>query len=514
MSYIAQQEDIDILLNSNWTIYSKIELLDKNYKTLDELQGVVISDSTNIDASSDIRRTTSLSFVLENGDDSLVVGIGEKVWLDRYVRVYMGIETIRSNGIKWYNLGIFLFNQLSYQYDAATRTLSLSCSDLMSSFTGARNGYIPSPDSTSIPVDSDIRESMVSVVSQLGGCDKYLIRTDPRTIPYDLEFGSSVTVYEILNKLLELYPGYEVYFDVDGTFICEPMPTLKDEANVLDAETMSHLVISEGLSNSFDDVKNVIVVWGRALTADRFADQSTGSGSQYSISLDGSGSASFVLVEDMTIGFVANCDNLDNPTLKINSLTAYPLKQEYVDDDYNLVQEPLPSGFLKSDGMYVFKYSNNAFWYQGVYQIHVVAKEVASNPTSDEMEQDKLKYGTNKIRYIINPDSPYTVERIGEIVAVKTGNEYDNIYTENLAFERAEYDLWQSTRLNDSITLDMVAVPWLDVNQKIEYTSLNTGITSEYIIKQISNLSCSSGTMSVNAIKFYPLYPYTIDYIG
>ena len=529
MSYIIQQEDIDILLDSNWTVYSRIELLDSNFKTIDQLEGIVLSDSTTVDANSDVRRTTSLSFVVELEDrktnaiiDNLInnksskrmVGIDSIFWINRFIKVYIGIKTARSNGIKWYNLGIFLFNQLSYNYDVSTRTLSLSCSDLMANFTGTQKGAVPSPDSTKIPVDSNIREAMVSAVSQLGEYKKYLIRTDPRTVPYDLEFGSSVTVYDVIKKLLDLYPGYEIYFDVDGTFICEPIPTLKDESVVLDETVMSQLVISEGYTTTFDDVRNVIVVWGKALEADRFAESSTGNGSQYSITLAPTGSLAFSFIEDMTIGFVANVDNAENSTLKINDLAACPLKREYVNDNYELVQEALPAGYLKADGMYVFKYSKNALWYQGLYQIHVVAKEVSSPPTDDQKAADKAKYGTGKIRYIVNPHSPYSVEKIGEIVSVKTDDDYDNIYTEELAFERAEYDLWLSTRLNDSITLEMVSIPWLDVNQKIAYTSLNTGETSEYIVNQISDLNCSSGTMSITAIKFYPLYPYTIDYIG
>ena len=68
MSYIIQQEDIDILLDSNWTVYSRIELLDSNFKTIGQLEGIVLSDSTTVDANSDVRRTTSLSFVVELGD--------------------------------------------------------------------------------------------------------------------------------------------------------------------------------------------------------------------------------------------------------------------------------------------------------------------------------------------------------------------------------------------------------------------------------------------------------------
>lgn len=75
--------------------------------------------------------------------------------------------------------------------------------------------------------------------------------------------------------------------------------------------------------------------------------------------------------------------------------------------------------------------------------------------------------------------------------------------------QRAEYEVWKSTRLQEQTEFTMITVPFLDVNQKIEFTSLRTGVKKQYITKSISG-DLMSGIMSVSAIKFYPLYPFII----
>ena len=87
-----------------------------------------------------------------------------------------------------------------------------------------------------------------------------------------------------------------------------------------------------------------------------------------------------------------------------------------------------------------------------------------------------------------------------------SSGEYAKIATNDLALQRAKYELWKRTRLNDGLQLQIVTIPWLDVNQKIRYTPRITGKTEEWIVKSI-NHSISSGTSSLELIKFYPLYP-------
>lgn len=377
----------------------KIELLDRNYLTLAELNGVTIDLSLSINANSDIRRTLSLTMTVR--DDSLLLGENRKIWFDRYIRVYVGYLNVLSpkQEILWYNAGIYLFNQTSYSYDASTKNLSLSCSDLMSELTGARNGTIPAA-MMQISEGVNIREVMINALTQDYNSEgegntllnrPYLIDdiggeisgSGGRNVPYDLKFSAGATRYQVIEKLRDLYPGWETYFDVNGVFVCKRIPTCKDDAVALTDSILSELVISEQLQNSLEEVKNDIILYG--------------------------------------------------------------------------VQ--------KKD------------------------KEQIEARCWDE-----------------NPESPFCIQKLGRITEVLSSGEYAKIATNELALQRAKYELWKQTRLNDGLQLQTITIPWLDVNQKIRYTPRITGKTEEWIIKSI-NHSVSSGTSSLELIKFYPLYP-------
>ena len=107
-----------------------------------------------------------------------------------------------------------------------------------------------------------------------------------------------------------------------------------------------------------------------------------------------------------------------------------------------------------------------------------------------------------------NPDSPFYVEGpVGEIRIVLHGGDYDNIYTNDLAKQRAEYELWQRTRLQDSVTLTLAPIYQLDVNCVVEITLENKDEPEPYIIKTINTGLSYSGIQTIQMIRYYPLYP-------
>ena len=361
----------------------------------------------------------------------------------------------------------------------------------MAELTGIRNGQVKGL-SHIIPVETDIRTAMISTLTETGKIYNYLIDDINKTVPYDLEFGTGATVYEMIAELRDLHPAWETYFD-DATFICQPIPTCENDDVILDAETIEHLVISESLTNSFENVKNVTDVWGKVIDCDRYADISTNTSTQYNITLE-----DYALYSGDMIGFKTNIAT-SSSTLKINSGTAYPIVKS---DDTAIA--------LEANKSYVVKYENSKLYYQGEFQVHYIVKEFSTEPTSEFKTQDIINEGTTNIKYVINPDSPYCVDKIGEIRQVLSSGEYENIYTEELCMERAEYENWKSTRLQDSISLEMMMVPWLRVNKKITYKSKITNKTEQYITKSI-NRSLSNWTMTVQMIRFYPLYPFIVE---
>lgn len=500
MSYIPQQSDLQILKQSDRSgVKSKIELLSKsNLKVIEQLEGELIEDDYSLDADSDIRATYNLKLVIK--DSTFTISRSNKIWLDKYIKVYIGLYSIRLKDTIFYPIGIFAFSTGNYSYDATTKELSLSCVDRMAELTGDLNGKV-SGLSTKIPVDSKIRDSMVSTITQLGKISKYRIDDVGQTVPYDLEFNTGATTFDIIKELRDLYPGWETFFD-DDTFVCQKYPTCETDPVVLDSETISPLVISEDTSIDFSQIKNVIELWGKCLDSDYYTETVTYGSAKYT----GTYSGVSALSNGKLFGFLAPSTNTGNDYFQVNSLTSYQIFGEN-----NTV---LSAGKIQSGHAYVVKYvtlgSSGYFYFCGEYQISAVAILVSAEPDSTEKASDLTNNPTRNISYVVEPNSPFCrdLEGVGEIRDILSSGEYENIYSEDLATERAKYELWKATDLLDTITLNMIEIPWLSVNQKIRYTSNVTGVTDTYIVKKKTG-SSTGGTMTITCQRFQPLYPWT-----
>lgn len=88
--------------------------------------------------------------------------------------------------------------------------------------------------------------------------------------------------------------------------------------------------------------------------------------------------------------------------------------------------------------------------------------------------------------------------------------EYENIYTDDLARQRAEYELWLHTNMSNTISMTCVPMNFLDVNMKFEH-AFKGKETHQYITKSISMDLNPLGTQTIQAIRFYPLYPFIIN---
>ena len=121
----------------------------------------------------------------------------------------------------------------SWKYDATTNTLSFSGLDLMSKLTVVRNGQLQGIP-TVIKQGESVREAMIATLA-LGGFTKYVISEcinrdgSIQEVPYDIEIDQGGYVYDILSSLCDILPQYQIYFDVDGVFHYDLIPTGNDE---------------------------------------------------------------------------------------------------------------------------------------------------------------------------------------------------------------------------------------------------------------------------------------------
>lgn len=472
------QDDYSILSQQIITKYIKLEILNFQYNVVDEISGNLTAMSVNIDSESDLRRSCNLTFVVT--DASFDVKAGNKIWLDKFCRPWVGYENIYTGKIQWYNQGIYLINAPSWRYNATTHELSLAGLDLASKLTGLRNGELEGIP-TKIPAGSSVREAMIAAI-ELAGFTKYTISeckdVDGNIIgvPNDIEIAQGGTVWNIVTQLRDILPRYETFFDVDGVFIYQPIPTGSGDPVIIDDTIWPNLLIDESINNDFESVKNYIEVYGRTLDPSYFSTNTTYSGSTLSLTVADYPTA---LTDNTIVGFTAPSTGDISATggisLKMNSLTASVL-YEYGTNN--------PVKALDNETYYVVYY--NQGWYLMGHQQPV------------------------GIAYDDNPDSPFYVNgSIGRIRHVLYGGEYENITSDKLALERAKYELWKRTRLQDSIALTSIPNPWLDVNVLISHAirGKSQENAAQYIIKSISTDYGIEGTQSINAITYYPLYP-------
>lgn len=280
------QEQIDVLKQTLRNKRLKIELLDSNMRTVNSIEGHAIGGSITANANNDIRRTgniqmsipiSSQATTLLDQLDGFTIEIGGKIWLDKYIKIKVGIENILSatNEIVWYPLGVFLINKPSRTFSATEYSLSFECIDLMSKLTGQRQGQLTGTTTViekghyetingeQVYIRTKLADALISTITELGGFSKYSIYPIPdvyKYLPYDIKVGVGSTVYDILKQLMQIISTWQMYFDLDGTFIVQPIPS-GENSIIYDIDDQQY--ISNTSSADFENVKNQIVVYGR-----------------------------------------------------------------------------------------------------------------------------------------------------------------------------------------------------------------------------------------------------------
>ncbi len=381
MAVIPTQTDYDLVQMKVRNTRIKVDVLNFNFQTVNSLEGYVTDGSISVDATSDIRRTCNLTLAIERSDK--MISPGGELWLDKFIRIYEGIDNPRDNGnTVWWNMGIFLINNPNTVYNVNTRTVSFEGLDLMAKLTGRRNGQLPAV-ATVVYAGSKIADVVKQTITQLGGFEKYIIEDVGYTIPYDIKKDMGSTIYDLLVEIRDLYSDWEMFFDVDGVFHWQQIPDGENEPVVVNFDQLNQpLVISDSIDVDFENVKNNIIVYGRLLDSGE--------------------------------------------------------------------------------------------------QVMATAKDTIES-------------------------SPYNIDKIGQINYIVDD---ERIYNNDLAAQRARYELFLHARMNDAIVLEVVPIYWLnDVNIKINYTNEKIGIAGEYLIKSLEIPLGISSSMTINAVKVYPDEP-------
>lgn len=189
---ISSQE-ISLVRQREKETYVTIELYNKNDDGTDDphtllkgtpikkIEGNLVSDSLNVDSESLQRRTYSCELVLTDKNlrlHDLEIGSHSDIWLDKYVRIYYGIRSMRDHKLYSWLIGTFTFVSPDYVYSDSDRTLSISCADLMADYDGTKNGQITGTNVIGEMYTTDALKLNMSYTFKINAVGSYKMKPD------------------------------------------------------------------------------------------------------------------------------------------------------------------------------------------------------------------------------------------------------------------------------------------------------------------------------------------------
>lgn len=465
-------KDIALVNQHSQTRYSMLRVINREKNTVCTITGYYISGGVEIDETSNIRRTANVTMTVFNDDLTNLAYL----YMNYYIRLYEGIEDNDTMEVTWYLQGTFIINQSSIKFNKDTKTLSFTLSDLMTDLTGDRAGVLHAY--SSITKNSQRIDDVMKNVLKICGVEDYDITPicvarksfnwwdekqseEDFLVPYDLEFSTGVTAYDILDKLVNLYPNWEMFFDLDGKFICQRRVTEEDNSYVvMDDENFKGLIISENISIDWNKVKNVVEVWGK-------------NGNYYGEAHDKNPESPFNVAATQELRMVEHKDQIYD-------------RYNYPDEKKSKELEKKIENAKKEIGNLTQRI---------IHQEMILAiMKIKEEPESEiKKVQETIKKNKASLNNIKQNLTQWQTQLNGKI----------EVNGDDMAKEWAEQLLYENCRMQDSITLECIGLPFLNnTGCKISYRSKLDDKIRTYVIKSISH-SFDNNTTTINAIRFY-----------
>lgn len=512
---MPSQKQYDTTLQPYRNIKIRISVLDYQMDILDEISGVATNASISVDADSDIRRTANISMIIKSVYTKTVsVGVsgyvanlywtaGNPYWFDKFIKIEVAIQDIKTQDYIWVNQGIFMIDSPSIEYDSTTNELNFQAVDLMCKLTGQRNGYLEGMTYT-IPVNSSITGAIEGILLEQG-FTKYILLNPPQsTTPYDVNVDSGGTAYELLAQLRDINANWEMFFDTEGVFHFQEIPSGKVLINPTTGETgepsplidntiWDKLYVKYDLDTNFSEVKNYIEVYGGTFTPNLMIDNVAVSASRINLTLDITYDEFIKTYGDyVIIGFGLNINEESTmPILRSSALDKISLiltdktinftgndyeiwyDNEYYECLFKLVDSQYSDrnneylGFLQPTAI-AFEDNPNSPFYVGDVIQYTCGLGTAVNFASDSqafiialnmgMQDGESTMGTLDVRPYLN-DSDFDNALVGTewVFKIALTKDYDNIDTIDITYSNNittnEYIL-QSLGSENHISLD------------------------------------------------------------
>lgn len=262
---MTTQKQHNVLRQSLRRLNIKIDLLNEQDTIVSSFEGIATDGSVSISGSSSHRRSGNLTMVLDE-KYNLIPNPSSKVWFNKRCSIQVGIDNYLDERI-WFKIGRFAIDDVNLNFNSESKTIDLQLKDYMAFLDGTLGGEI----TTQIILghnEATISEAIRAILTDIGNVsvDNMNFNNTSLLIPYDIEKPSGTTIYEIIKELLDLYEGYDFYYNLDGYLVIEE---IRDKTNDPIVEYFDgdkkDFSIDSSVGIDFKNVKNSIHIWGEQL---------------------------------------------------------------------------------------------------------------------------------------------------------------------------------------------------------------------------------------------------------
>lgn len=274
----------------------KLEVMDDNFQTLATIEGNAKGGSLQKDATNFVRRTGSINLCVPSVAsantfldyvEGITINVNGKIWLDKNVKIWVGIDNYKqpygdAPKTVWYNFGICLIDAPSRSFSADGYTMDFNVIDLVAKLNGDRAGQltitetiyprVQGYDNIGNPVYTKTEDAISNCISQLANIKKYTIYPIPQkwsVLPFDIKLQVGGTVYSALEQFLGILSGWQMYYDNEGVFVVEPIPSGEND---IAYPLQSQMITSDVNSVDFNNVRNQVIVYGRSHNIDFYTE--------------------------------------------------------------------------------------------------------------------------------------------------------------------------------------------------------------------------------------------------
>ena len=205
----ASENFLKALQNPIKELYIKLEFYTNTNQYLFEITKLVTQNdlgSLSIALDRPIRR--SFSFVLDNSDGKFTFGENKIVWLNKLVKLSLGLK-LNDNSIEYVPQGVFRLTNLSDSNGIDGKKAFITGVDKMSKYTDQQGQFV---NQLTISAGANIATAIKIIAN-----DETMFNFDTiiATVPYEITFQAGSSKYDAMKQLADL-AMCQLYYDEYG----------------------------------------------------------------------------------------------------------------------------------------------------------------------------------------------------------------------------------------------------------------------------------------------------------